>query len=309
MSFWKSGIKLYPADEVIRVTLRDFVVLRCSKLIPDKQWIKFKYYTHFHKKLDLKNPKTFNEKLQWLKLYYRRPDHTRIVDKYEMKQYVTEKIGPGYVIPVLGVWNSVEEIDFASLPKSFVLKTTHDCGGLVICTDKDKLDIEAAKRKLNHSLHTDYYIQYREWPYKNVSPRIIAEEYMQDESGTQLKDYKFFNFNGTPFCVQVDFDRFSDHKKNMYSTDWELLDFSFNYPAHPEITIDKPDNLDEMLRISRILSEGEPFVRTDFYSVNGKLYVGEITFFPASGYGKFDPEKIDLELGDKIILPEKVISR
>ena len=291
------------------MTLRDFIVLRCSKLIPDKQWIQFKYYTHFHKKLDLENPKTFNEKLQWLKLYYRRPDHTRIVDKYEMKQYVTEKIGPGFVIPVLGVWNSVEEIDFSSLPKSFVLKTTHDCGGLVICPDKDKLDIEAAKRKLKHSLNTDYYIQYREWPYKNVMPRILAEEFMQDESGTQLKDYKFFNFNGEPFCIQVDFDRFSDHKKNMYSTDWKLLDFSFNYPAHPEITIEKPDNLDEMLRISRILSKGEPFVRTDFYSVNGHLYVGEITFFPASGYGKFEPEKIDRELGDKIILPEKIVSR
>ena len=289
--------------------LRDFIVLKCSRLIPDIQWVKFKYFTHFHRRLDLKNPKTFNEKLQWLKLYYQLPEHTRIVDKYEMKNYVTEKIGPGYVIPVLGVWNSVEEINFDALPDSFVLKTTHDCGGLVICENKAELDKEAAKRKLNHSLHTDYFIQYREWPYKNVNPRILAEEYMLDESGTQLKDYKVFNFNGEPFCIQVDFDRFTDHKKNMYSTNWELLDFSFNYPAHPEIAIDKPENLDEMLRIAKILSQGEPFVRTDFYSVNGRLYVGEITFFPASGYGKFVPEKYDRIFGDMITLPKKVVAR
>ena len=291
------------------MTLRDFFVLKVGKLIPDKLWIQLKYYTHFHKRLDLESPKTFNEKLQWLKLYYQISEHTRMVDKYEMKQYVNEQLGEGHVIPTLGIWNSVEEIDFDSLPQQFVLKTTHDCGGLVICEDKSRLDIEKAKQKLDKSLHTDYYIQYREWPYKNVKPRIIAEAFMQDESNTQLKDYKIFNFNGVPYCIQVDFDRFIDHKKNLYSTEWKLLDFSFNYPSHPEIVIEKPENLEEMLAFAKVLSKGEPYVRTDFYSVNGKTYVGEITFFPASGYGKFIPDRVDREFGDLIILPEKIISK
>ncbi|QTE71027.1 glycosyl transferase [Clostridiales bacterium FE2011] len=291
------------------MNLRDFIVLKCSKLISDKKWIQFKYFTHFHRKLDLDNPKTFNEKLQWLKLYYQRPDHTRIVDKYEMKKYVTETIGPGYVVPVLGVWDSADEIDFDALPEQFVLKTTHDCGGIIICTNKEDLDIEATKQKLTRSLHTDYYIQYREWPYKNVKPRILAEEYILDESGNQLKDYKVFCFNGNPYCIQVDFDRFTDHKKNIYNTKWELLDFSFNYPSHPEIHIQKPNNLDEMIRIACTLSKGEPYVRIDFYSVNERIYVGEITFFPASGYGKFIPAEYDKIFGDMITLPNRIISR
>ena len=291
------------------MSLRNFLLQKVFKYIPDKLWLHFKYFSHFKKPLDLKNPKTFNEKLQWLKLYYQKESHTAMVDKYEMKTYVTEQVGPGYVVPLLGVWDSVDEIDFDTLPEKFVLKTTHDCAGLVICTDKSALDIAAAKAKLRNAMKNSYYLYYREWPYKNVVPRVIAEEYMVDESGTQLKDYKFFCFGGEPYCVQVDFDRFQGHKKNLYSLEWELLDFSFNYPAHPEVEIAKPAAFDKMLEIAKKLSAGEPYVRVDFYCVSGQPYVGEITFFPASGYGKFVPEKYDRIFGDKIILPEKVIAK
>lgn len=287
--------------------IRDFLVLKVFKYVPDRLWVEFKYFTHFGKRVNLKNPKTFNEKLQWLKLFYQVDEHTRMVDKYEMKKYVAEKIGEEHIIPVLGIWERVEEINFNSLPNQFVLKTTHDCGGIVICPDKKLLDIEAAKKKLRVALKTNYYLRYREWPYKNVKPRILAEQYMTDESDTELKDYKIFNFNGEPYCIQVDFDRFNGHKKNMYTIDWELMDISFNYPSHPEIEINKPVNLDEMLELSRKLAVGEPYVRVDFYSVNGNAYVGEITFFPASGYGKFTPEKMDKEFGDMIHLPAKKV--
>lgn len=291
------------------MSFRTFVLQRIFKYVPDKPWVKFKYYSHFRKKLNLENPKTFNEKLQWLKLYYQKESHTRMVDKCEMKAYVTEKIGPGYVVPLLGVWNSVDDIDFEKLPNQFVLKATHDCAGLVICKDKTKLDIEKTKNILRQAMKNSYYLYYREWPYKNVVPRVIAEQFMVDESGTQLKDYKIFCFDGEPYCVQVDFDRFSGHKKNLYTLDWELMEFSFNYPAHPEVEIAKPPALEKMLEMARVLSAGEPYVRVDFYSVEGKPYVGEITFFPASGYGKFVPEKYDRILGDMIKLPEKIIAK
>lgn len=289
--------------------LRTFLIQRVFKYVPDKFWIEFKYYSHFRMPLNLKDPKTFNEKLQWLKLYYQKDSHTQMVDKYGMKDYVTKKVGSQYVVPLLGVWDRAEDVDFQTLPEQFVLKTTHDCAGLVICTDKSRLDIEATKQKLQRALNSNYYLRYREWPYKNVVPRIIAEKYMVDESGTQLKDYKIFCFNGEPYCVQVDFDRFQEHKKNIYSLDWKLLEFSFNFPAHPEVEITKPDTLDEMLTIAKVLSKGEPYVRVDFYSVDHRPYVGEITFFPVSGYGKFVPEKYDSIFGNLIQLPEKIIAK
>lgn len=289
--------------------LREFMVQKVFRYVPDKLWVQYKYYSHFRKPLNLKDPKTFNEKLQWLKLYYQKSSHTQMADKYGMKAYVSEKVGSEYVIPLLGVWDRVEDIDFDVLPEQFVLKTTHDCAGLVICTDKSKLDVDKAKQKLQKALKNNYYVCYREWPYKNVKPRIIAEKYMVDESGTQLKDYKIFCFDGEPYCVQVDFDRFHGHKKNLYSLDWELQEFSFNYPAHPEIEIARPDTLEKMLEIAKVLSVGEPYVRIDFYSVDHKPYVGEITFFPASGYGKFVPEKYDRIFGDLIKLPEKIIAK
>lgn len=284
---------------------RDFVVYKVGKLIPDRLWIEFKFYLRFKKRCNLKHPQTFNEKLQWLKLYDQRNEHTTMVDKYAMKEYVTKVVGPGHVVPVLGVWDKVEDIDFDALPDRFVLKVTHDCGGLVICKDKKHLDIQAAREKLAAALKADYYIRYREWPYKNVGPRIFAEEYMEDESGVELKDYKVFNFNGVPYCIQVDFDRFVGHKKNIYTTDWTYMELAYNFPTYPECQIPKPQGLDKMLQIAAALSQNESFVRTDFYVVNGQVYVGEITFFPVSGYGKFTPEAYDLQFGNLIQLPQE----
>lgn len=287
------------------MVIRDFVVCKIGKLIPDRAWIEIKYFLRFKKRCNLKNPQTFNEKLQWLKLYDQRDEHTIMVDKYAMKEYVTKIVGPGHVVPVLGVWDRVEDIDFESLPNCFVLKVTHDCGGLVICKDKKNLAIAAAKAKLSAALKSDYYIRYREWPYKNVRPRIFAEAYMEDESGVELKDYKVFNFNGVPYCIQVDFDRFVSHKKNIYSTDWRYMELAYNFPTYPEHQIPRPEGLEKMLEIAAALSKEESFVRTDFYVVNGHVYVGEITFFPVSGYGRFFPEEYDLQFGSRIQLPEE----
>ncbi len=275
-------------------------------VIPDSIYLRLRYRTHTGKTLHLRNPKRFNEKLQWLKLYYRRPDFVKMVDKVAVKDWIAKEIGEEYIIPTLGVWENAADIDFDSLPDKFVIKCNHNSGaGMYICTDKTKMDTEKVRKNLQNGLKQDYYLCDREWPYKKVPRKIIAEEYIDAGDGKSLNDYKVFNFGGEPRIIQVDFDRFTDHKKNLYTTDWKLCDFAFNYPAHPEITIPRPDNLDEMLRISRRLAKGTPYMRTDFYSVNGKLYFGEITFFPASGYGKFLPDAYDEFFGDMISLPAK----
>lgn len=277
-------------------------------LIPDSLYLRLRYYMHTKKRLNLRNPKRFNEKLQWLKLYNRRPEYTVMVDKYRVREYIKDTIGEEYLIPLIGVWDNVDDIDFNALPEKFVIKCNHNSGeGMYICTDKSKMDVEKVKEGLKRGLEQDYYLCDREWPYKNVPHKIVAEEYLDDGSGRGINDYKVFNFNGEPYIIQVDFDRFIEHKKNLYTTEWILCDFAFNYPSHPEVKIPKPEKLDEMLELSRKLSKDSPYMRTDFYSVNGKLYFGELTFFPASGYGEFKPDDIDFELGEKIILPDKKI--
>ncbi len=283
-------------------------IAKVLSIIPDSIYLRMRYFTHTKKLLNLRHPKRFNEKLQWLKLYNRNPEYTVLVDKFLAREYVKNTIGEQYLIPLIGAWDRVEDIDFDALPDRFVIKCNHNSGdGMYICTDKSKMDVEKVKADLKRGMEQDYYLCDREWPYKNVPRKIVAEEYLDDGSGRGINDYKVFNFSGEPYIIQVDFDRFTEHKKNLYTTDWELCDFSFNYPSHPEIEIPKPETLDEMLRLSKILSKGTPYMRTDFYSVNGKLYFGEMTFFPASGYGKFEPDEIDFLLGEKIKLPDKKI--
>lgn len=252
--------------------------------------------------MDWENPRTFSEKLQWLKIYDRHPEYTKMVDKVAAKDYVAGIVGKDYIIPTLAVYNSADEIDFDALPNQFVLKCTHDSGGLVVCHDKTKLNCEAAREKMRKGLKRTYTVQNREYPYKDVPRRIIAEQYMEDESG-ELKDYKFFCFGGEPLFIQLDFDRFVGHKKNLYSLNWELLPFSFNYPRHPECVFSRPKGLNRMIEIANVLSKGFPFIRVDMYNIKGKIFVGELTFFPASGMGKFKPEEWDLKLGNKIKLP------
>ncbi len=269
----------------------------------DESYLKFIFFCRMGKKLNLTNPQTFNEKLQWLKLYDRKPIYTTMVDKYEAKKYVADIIGEEYIIPTLGVWDRFDDIDFDMLPQQFVLKTTHDSGGVVICIDKENFDVGKAKKKINASLKRDYYLSGREWPYKNVKPRIIAEKYMEDESEYELKDYKVFNFNGKAKIIQVDFNRFVKHMKNLYSTQWDFINASINYPSQPEHQIPKPEKLEEMLELAEKLSASISFLRTDFYSIGDKLYFGELTFFPGSGFMSFDPEELGLELGSYIQLP------
>ena len=275
------------------------------KWIPDKKYIKIKYKLEMNKKLNLQNSQTFNEKLQWLKLYDRNPAYTKMVDKYEAKKYVADIIGKEYIIPTLGVWENFGDIDFSKLPNQFVLKCTHDSGGLVICRDKSKLNMKDARRKINKSLKRNYFYSGREWPYKNVKPRIIVEKYMVDESKTELKDYKIFNFNGIPQFVQVDFNRFKDHQRKLYSINWKELDFNFVYPINKKVKINRPENLKKILELAKKIAKDHPFLRTDFYVINDKIYFGEITFFPEAGFGKFVPEKWDRKLGDMLELPKE----
>ena len=275
-----------------------------GKYISDKTYLKLLYETRIGKKLILKNPITFDEKLQWLKLYDRKDEYTVWADKYEVRNYVAEKLGEQYLIPLLGVWNSADELKLDDLPEQFVLKCTHDSASVCICTNKKNFDWNAAMDKLQKSLNQNYYWHSREWPYKNITPRIIAEAYMTDESGTELKDYKIYTFGGEPYLIQVDFDRFHNHRRNLYTTEWEYIDETIEYSKDPNVKIAKPEHLEEMLECSRKLAVGTISLRTDFYSINGKIYFGEITFYQEAGFAHFEHEEFAKKLGDQIKLPK-----
>ena len=275
-----------------------------GKYISDKTYLKLLYETRIGKKLNLKNPITFDEKLQWLKLYDRKDEYTVWADKYEVRNYVAEKLGEQYLIPLLGVWNSADELKLDDLPEQFVLKCTHDSASVCICTNKKNFDWNAAMDKLQKSLNQNYYWHSREWPYKNITPRIIAEAYMTDESGTELKDYKIYTFGGEPYLIPVDFDRFHNHRRNLYTTEWEYIDETIEYSKDPNVKIAKPEHLEEMLECSRKLAVGTISLRTDFYSINGKIYFGEITFYQEAGFAHFEHEEFAKRLGDQIKLPK-----
>ena len=273
-----------------------------SRQLSDEKFVRWEYFFQVGRFPNLDNPKTFNEKLQWLKLNNIHPEYTKLVDKYLAKQYVEQQIGSGYIIPTLGVWNDFTEIDFSKLPNQFVLKTTHDSGGVAIVKDKSTVDMRKIRRRIERSLRHNYYYDNREYPYKDVKPRIIAEKYMVDESGTELKDYKIFCFSGVPKIIQVDYDRFVKHKRNLYDTEWNRLPFTLKFPTNWNREFNKPKNLDKMLEIAAKLSVGYPHLRVDLYNINGNIYFGELTFFHGSGHEKFTPDEWNLKLGDWINL-------
>ena len=275
-----------------------------GKYLSDKSYLKLKFKASMGKRLNLKNPQTFSEKLQWLKLYYRNPEYTPLVDKQLVKRYVAEKIGEEYVIPTLGVWNSVDEIDFDALPNQFVLKCTHDSGGLVVCKDKAKLDVEKAKATMRKALTSDFYFSGREWPYKNVERKIIAEQYMEDAETKELRDYKFFCFDGEPKALFVASERPHDTRFDFYDVEFNHLPFT-NGHLWASKEIKKPATFDKMIEFAAVLSQGMPHARVDFYEVNGKLYFGEITFFHHNGMCPFEPEEWDYTFGSWLTLPEK----
>ena len=253
--------------------------------------------------LNLESPQTFNEKMQWLKLYDRKDEYSFFVDKYEAKNIVKDKIGRKYIIPTIGVWDDPDDIDFDVMPSQFVLKCNHNSGvGMCICKDIKSLNKNKIKIELKKGLSQNYYMTAREWPYKNVKRKVLAEKYMVDESGTELKDYKIFCFNGEPEYIQVDFGRFTKHERNLYDTDWKYMGFSSLYPTNKNHEIPRPVCLGEMLEIARALSEGTPFMRVDLYVIGKNVYFGEMTMFHGSGFEPFTPFEWDKKLGDLINL-------
>ena len=265
----------------------------CPKM-SDEEFLRRKFKICMKRELDLENPKTFNEKLQWLKIYDHNPEYTVMVDKYLVREYIREKLGEEYLIPLIGAWDSPDEIDFDSLPDKFVLKCNHNSGvGMYLCRDKSKMDVGKVKKELRRGLAQDYYLTGREWPYKDVPRKIICEKFMSDTpDATDFTDYKFFCFNGYVDCVMVCLERSSGNTKfYFFDEKWELKRLNIRGKNAPEgFTIPKPECMDEMFEIAAELSKRLPFVRVDLYQSNGQIYFGELTFFPDSG---FDPNLLE----------------
>lgn len=281
-----------------KLILFDILYFIAPLIKNDQTYIKMRWKLSMDYRLNLEDPRTYNEKLQWLKLYDRRPEYVKMVDKYEAKELVSSIIGSQYIIPTLSVYDSVEDIDFDKLPNQFVLKCTHDSGGVVICRDKDSLNIEKAKKKLSHGLKHNFYYQNREWPYKQVKPRIIAERYMEDDNN-ELIDYKFFCFNGEVKALFIATDR----QNSKEETKFDFFDENFKHlevtNGHPNAINrpKKPISFDRMKELASKLSSGYPHIRVDFYEVNGEVYFGELTLCHWGGFVPFKPKEWDYTFG------------
>lgn len=308
-------INFKTAVRLLRNNRRKFLAATFDKLnkqgllhwMSDKTFLRVVYWAKFGKKLNLKHPKTFNEKLQWLKLYDRRPEYVTMVDKYAVKDYVAKIIGNEFIIPTLGVWDKPDNIDFDLLPNQFVLKWNHDSKSVVICENKEHFDKSKAIEKLRHGEKVNGYWYGREWPYKDVPPKIIAEKYLSQGNPKQhdLIDYKFFCFNGEPKYVQVIQNRRTDETIDFFDTNWNHQEFiGLNLAAVPSQVLPKrPKALEEMVRVAKKLSENLTFSRIDLYETGEHVYFGEVTFYPASGFGEFCPERWNTIIGDMITLP------
>lgn len=276
--------------------------------LSDERYLKKRYKAHLGHELNLEQPIRFNEKLQWLKLNDRCSDYIIMADKCKVKDYVAEQIGEEYIIPTLGIWDDPSDIDFDSLPKQFVLKCNHNSGlGMYICRDKNRINIQKVKKGLKKGLKQNYYLTGREWPYRDIQRKVMAEKYMEDDS-EGLVDYKVHNFNGIPRFVLVCKDRFKDSglTEDFFSTNWEHLDVKRPKLSQSIEPIPRPNELDEILELSKRLSKGIPFVRTDFYIINHQVYFSEMTFFPASGFERYEPDQWDFIFGGYLSLPDKL---
>lgn len=287
-----------------------FLIKTCGGWMPDALYLKLMYRLLVGRPLNLKNPQRYNEKLQWLKIHDHNPLYSTLVDKYAVKDYVANLIGKQHVIPTYGVWNSLDEVDFDSLPNQFVLKTTFGGGGsdLIICKDKSQLDKEHTVNHLRHYMCQDLYRASREWPYKNVPHRIIAEKYMEEPGMPSLIDYKVMCFNGVAKLIEYHLGRYTDtHTQDFYDRDWNKTDITQGrYGEMSDVVAERPPLLEEMLRLSEVLSKDIPHVRVDWYMVKGQLYFGELTFFDGSGYVPFDRDEDDFMLGSWIKLPKDI---
>lgn len=286
----------------------NILIKKIVRLLPDKQYLSLKYYSVFGRFPNWKTPQTYNEKLQWLKIFDRNPKYTQMVDKYAVKDYVAGLIGREYVIPTLGVWDKTDDIDWDVLPLKYVLKTTNGGGakGVVICTDSNSFDKQDAVAKLNDSLNVDLYDVWREWPYKNVKHRIIAEEYLEEPGQASLNDYKVMCFDGKVKLIELHEGRFTNnHTQVFYDRDWNKTGISQgSYGKVCEKVTKRPELLDEMIRLSEILAKDIPHIRVDWYIVNHHLFFGELTFYDGSGLIPFDRYEDDLLMGSWITLPE-----
>ena len=275
--------------------------LGVTKFVPDRVHLKIMYRAHLGRKLDLTNPKAFNEKIQWLKLYDRKPIYSVMADKLRAKQWAGSIIGDRYIVPAIGHWEDVDQIDIDLLPDSFVLKTNHDCGGVLVCKDKSEFNLIEAKRFLSMHMKSNYYWFGREWQYSRITPCVFAEKYL-DDGGEDLFDYKVLCFEGVPRFIQLHRGRTSFHTEDMYDADWNLVDIEWvDYPQTGS-PIPRPCALDEMLMLSEKLAKGLHHLRVDWFIVDGKLYLGELTLHNGSGFTKFSNYSDDIYLGSFIEL-------
>lgn len=289
--------------KVLKNPLWILVYLNNRKILvfSDEKYIKFKYYLTFHKKLNLENPKTFNEKLQWLKLHDRKDIYTTMVDKYEAKQYIANIVGDEYIIPTLGVYKTFDEINFDDLPDKFVIKCTHDSGSVFVIKNKSEINKKKLKKIISKKLKKDFYITGREWPYKNIEPRIIIEEYIHDNKYADLRDYKFYCFWGKVKVFYITSEREKKLKMTFFDKDGHFLDLKqAGDENNPKIEL--PNNLNKMESLAEKLSKNIPHLRVDFYEIDDKIYIGELTFCDGSGLGKFEPEIWDEKLGNMLDL-------
>lgn len=282
-----------------------FIDIGMLKWIDDEKYIKHLYKKAFNKELDLENPTTYNEKLQWLKLNDRKDEYVKMVDKYEAKEYISKIIGKEYIVPTIGVWDKFSEIDFEKLPNQFVLKCTHDSGGILICKDKNKINYKKEKLRFDLIMKRNFYYRSREWVYKDIKPRIIAEPYLEDKKYGELRDYKFFVFSGKVKSIFIATNRQGEGETcfDFYNTKFEHLDIKNGHP-NAKITPEKPMNFEKMIELAEKIGKNIPHIRIDFYEVNGKVYFGESTFFHWSGLVKFEPESWDKTFGEWIELPD-----
>ncbi len=286
-----------------------YILLKLDEMniirLNDRHFLSMKYKKVMKRKLNLDNPETLNEKLQWLKLYDRNPEYTKMVDKYEVKQYVANLIGEEYIIPTIGIYDKFEDIDFNKLPNQFVMKCTHDSGSTIICKNKEEFDKTEAKKKINKALRKNFYYSFREWPYKNVKPRIIIEKYMCNNDGTDILDYKFYCFHGISEYVLTCTDRQNGNTKYYYyDKNWNFKRNMTNdgMKADKNFNIEKPKNIDKMFEVANKLSNKMKFIRVDLYDINGKIYFGELTLFPSGGFDKNRRKETDEIMSSKLKL-------
>lgn len=284
-----------------------FAILRFFKFIPDKQMIQFQYWMKLHRKLNLKSPMRYTEKIQWYKLYYRNELMPICVDKYRVREYIEKKRLSNILVKLYGVYYKAEDIPFDTLPEKFVLKTSNGSGTNIICRSKNKLSQNEIIEKVNGFLKQSNASAGREWAYAKGTPKIIIEELLEDPSSVDgsISDYKYLCFNGKPEYIVLDIDRFTNHKRNIYDVDWHDLHIASDCPCIDNRTFEKPINYDKMIEIAKILSEDFPAVRVDLYNIDGHIYFGELTFFPWSGYVQYTPDSFDFEMGEKFVLPKR----